>query len=74
MVYKINYFIFASNSDSGPVRNGSGTGSGNQLNDKEMENNFSVENSLRLITETIERSRSTIVKNAGKPLIVWDSS
>ena len=36
-----------------------------------MENNFSVENSLRLITETIERSRSTIVKNAGKPLIVW---
>ncbi len=36
-----------------------------------MENNFSVENSLRLITETIERSRSIIVKNAGKPLIVW---
>lgn len=36
-----------------------------------MENNFSAENSLRLISETIERSRRTITKNAGKPLILW---
>lgn len=36
-----------------------------------MENNFSAESSLRLITETIERSRRTIVKNSGKPLILW---
>ena len=36
-----------------------------------MENNFSAENSLRLISETIERSRRTIAKNAGKPLILW---
>lgn len=36
-----------------------------------MENNFSAENSLRLISETIERSRCTILKNAGKPLILW---
>ena len=35
-----------------------------------MENNFSAENSLRLISETIERSRRTITKNAGKPLIM----
>ena len=38
-----------------------------------MENNFSVENSLRLIAETIERSRRTIAKNSGKPLILWGS-
>ena len=36
-----------------------------------MENNFSAENSLRLIAETIERSRRTIAKNSGKPLILW---
>lgn len=38
---------------------------------KKMENNFSAESSLRLITETIERSRRTIAKNSGKPLILW---
>ena len=38
---------------------------------KKMENNFSAENSLRLISETIERSRRAIVKNSGKPLILW---
>ena len=36
-----------------------------------MENNFSAENSLRIIAETIERSRRTITKNSGKPLILW---
>ena len=36
-----------------------------------MENNFSAENSLRLITETIERSRRTMAKNSGKPMILW---
>ena len=36
-----------------------------------MENNFSAENSLRLIAETIDRSRRTIAKNSGKPLILW---
>lgn len=36
-----------------------------------METNFSAENSLRLIAETIERSRNTIVRNSGKPLILW---
>ena len=36
-----------------------------------MENNLSAENSLRLIAETIERSRRTIAKNSGKPLILW---
>lgn len=36
-----------------------------------MENNFSAENSLRLIAETIERSRRTIARNSGKPLILW---
>ncbi len=38
-----------------------------------METNFSAENSLRLIAETIERSRRTIAKNSGKPLILWGS-
>ena len=38
-----------------------------------MENNFSAENSLRLITETIERSRRTMAKNSGKPMILWGS-
>ena len=33
--------------------------------------NLSAENSLRLIAETIERSRKTIAKNSGKPLILW---
>ena len=36
-----------------------------------MENNFSAENSRRLITETIERSRRTMAKNSGKPMILW---
>lgn len=36
-----------------------------------MENNLSAENSLRIIAETIERSRRTITKNSGKPLILW---
>ena len=35
-----------------------------------MENNLSAENSLRIIAETIERSRRTITKNSGKPLIL----
>lgn len=38
---------------------------------QKMENNFSAENSLRLIAETIDRSRRTIAKNSGKPLILW---
>lgn len=38
-----------------------------------MENNFSAESSLRLITETIERSRRTMAKNSGKPMILWGS-
>lgn len=33
--------------------------------------NLSAENSLRLIAETIERSRNAIAKNTGKPLILW---
>ncbi len=33
--------------------------------------NLSAENSLRLIAETIERSRKSIAKNSGKPLILW---
>ena len=33
--------------------------------------NLSPENSLRLIAETIERSRKAIAKNSGKPLILW---
>lgn len=33
--------------------------------------NLSAENSLRIITETIERSRNAIAKNTGKPLIFW---
>lgn len=40
---------------------------------KKMENNFSAESSLRLITETIERSRRTMAKNSGKPMILWGS-
>ena len=36
-----------------------------------METNFSAESSLRLIAETIDRSRRTIAKNSGKPLILW---
>ena len=35
--------------------------------------NLSPENSLRLIAETIERSRKAIAKNSGKPLILWGS-
>lgn len=36
-----------------------------------MENNLSAESSLRLIAETIEKSRKAIAKNSGKPLILW---
>ena len=36
-----------------------------------MENNLTAENSLRLIAETIDRSRRTIARNSGKPLILW---
>ena len=36
-----------------------------------METNFSAESSLRLIAETIDRSRRTIAKKSGKPLILW---
>jgi len=43
----------------------------NLLKPKKMENNFSAENSLRLIAETIDRSRRTIARNSGKPLILW---
>ena len=34
-------------------------------------NNYSAEESLRLIAETIEKNRNAIAKNAGKPLILW---
>ncbi len=33
--------------------------------------NLSTENSLKIIAETMERSRMTIAKNLGKPLILW---
>ncbi|MBP5391888.1 MAG: hypothetical protein J6Y40_07410 [Bacteroidales bacterium] len=33
--------------------------------------NLSTENSLKIIAETMERSRKTIAKNLGKPLILW---
>ncbi len=33
--------------------------------------NLTAENSLRLIAETIERSRNAIAKNSGKPIILW---
>lgn len=36
-----------------------------------METNFSAESSLRLIAETIDRSRRTVTKKSGKPLILW---
>lgn len=36
-----------------------------------MENNLTAENSLRLIAETIDRSRRTIARNSGRPLILW---
>ena len=38
---------------------------------KEMENKLAAENSLRLIAETIDRSRRTIARNSGRPLILW---
>ena len=34
-------------------------------------NNHTTENSLKIIAETMERSRMTIAKNTGKPLILW---
>ena len=44
----------------------------NALQEKQnMETNFSAESSLRLIAETIDRSRRTVTKNSGKPLILW---
>lgn len=33
--------------------------------------NLTTENSLKIIAETMERSRMTIAKNLGKPLILW---
>ena len=33
--------------------------------------NLTTENSLRLIRETIEKSRNTIARNSGKPLVLW---
>jgi len=33
--------------------------------------NLTAESSLRLIAETIEKSRNAIAKNSGKPLILW---
>ena len=33
--------------------------------------NLTTENSLKIIAETMERSRMTIAKNTGKPLILW---
>ena len=33
--------------------------------------NLSTENSLKIIAETMERSRMTIAKNSGRPLILW---
>lgn len=44
----------------------------NALQEKQnMETNFSAESSLRLIAETIDRSRRTVTKKSGKPLILW---
>lgn len=37
---------------------------------RKMEN-LTTENSLRLIRETIEKSRNTIARNSGKPLVLW---
>jgi hypothetical protein len=67
LVYKINYFTFAS--DLKMTR--CATGVETFKNQRTMENNFSAENSLRLISETIERSRRTMAKNSGKPMILW---
>ena len=36
-----------------------------------IEKNLTTENSLKIIAETMERSRMTIAKNTGKPLILW---
>lgn len=33
--------------------------------------NLTTENSLKIIAETMERSRMSIAKNSGKPLILW---
>ncbi len=35
--------------------------------------NLTTESSLKIIAETMERSRMTIAKNMGKPLILWGS-
>ena len=35
--------------------------------------NLSTEKSLQIIKETIERSRNTIARNSGKPLVLWGS-
>ena len=53
------------------MRNGDGVPIGYHKKMKEMENNLTAENSLRLIAETIDRSRRTIARNSGKPLILW---
>lgn len=36
-----------------------------------IKKNFSTEDSLKIIAQTMERTRTTIAKNAGKPLILW---
>ena len=42
------------------------------LKDFTMETkNLTTESSLKIIAETMERSRMTIAKNLGKPLILW---
>ena len=44
------------------------------LKDFTMESkNLTTESSLKIIAETMERSRMTIAKNMGKPLILWGS-
>lgn len=37
----------------------------------EKKENLSTENSLRIITETMERSRMAIAKNSGKTILMW---
>ncbi len=36
-----------------------------------IKKNFSTEDSLKIIAQTMERTRTIIAKNAGKPLILW---
>lgn len=41
------------------------------MENTEKKENISTEQSLKIIAETMERSRMTIAKNSGKPLILW---